>query len=51
MVLINQKYPEDIDDHYGIRNIIDLQYEKNTKSLFMKLTALYVLGFAVPFTL
>jgi hypothetical protein len=51
MLAINEKYPNDIDDHFGLRNIVDLQYESHTKAYYTRLAILYVFGFAVPFTI
>jgi len=51
MVMINEKYPDDIDNHFGLRNIVDFQYENTTKVYFTELSALYFFGFAVPLTI
>ena len=51
MCNINNKYPGDAEEHFGLRNIIDLQYETKTKVYFYELATVYLFGFAVPFTL
>ena len=51
LLKINQKYPHDIEEHFGLRNIIDLHYDTYTKIFFYCLAALYFFGFAAPFTM
>ena len=34
LLKINEKYPEDIDDHFGVRNIIDQQFSVKTLTYF-----------------
>lgn len=34
LLKINQKYPDDIDDQFGVRNIIDQQFERKTLTYF-----------------
>ena len=47
---INQKYGEDIESHFGLRNIIDIQFDLTWEWFRMKFL-FYFFGFFVPFTL
>ena len=35
LLSINAKYPEDIEEHFGVRNIIDQQFEHKTLTYFL----------------
>ena len=49
MYKINAKYPNDIEDHTGARNIIDLQFEFTSKFFYVSLFC-YLFGFVIPFS-
>ena len=51
LLSINAKYPEDIEEHFGVRNIIDQQFEHKTLTYFLIQLAIYVFGFVIPITL
>jgi hypothetical protein len=47
---LNRKYREEIEGHYGLRNIIDIQFDR-TWEWFRNKFLIYFLGYFVPFTL
>ena len=51
LLKINKKYPQDIEEHFGARNIIDQQFEDKTLSYFYFQMFIYIFGFVIPITL